>query len=142
MNDDVERYGNGKPVDPAIAAAEAAEDAGEQTPLPHPDQLSLQAEGFLAPICQALFNGSIFTMRPWCPAEKVLLTICFVMGKLVGQSTAGDLTQALRLRKMCRTMFKNGIDASPPIQRLPQPMPQTGQASAAALMAAMKNGHK
>lgn len=83
------------------------------------DALAQQALLYLHPVLQTLLNGVMVSSQGWCPADKMLITLCGAFGTIVGNATAGGgLPAALQLRRMCLDAFTQGMRSV-----VPQPPP-------------------
>jgi hypothetical protein len=86
------------------SAADPAEEAARQDPLVQ------QATDYLRPVVQTLFNGIMLSSAQWCPADKMIATLCHSIGVAIGNATsAGGLPAALKIRHVCQEAFLAGV---------------------------------
>lgn len=95
--------------------------AEEATP-PKLDAQVQQANDYLRPVLQTMFNGVMVSSQAWCPPDKMLASMCYAFGVVVGNTTsAGGLSLALRIRHICQNAFEQGMRSVTP--KLPPPPP-------------------
>ena len=123
----------------ASAVDQQEEPAKVYQPPPGYDPLVQQATTYLQPVLQTMFNGVMLSSSQWCPADKMLVTLCRAFGTVVGSATAaGGLSMALRIRHACLEAFTEGVRSvkpqPPPTAAPPGAFSQMNGTSHASLM--------
>jgi len=72
-------------------------------------QMDTMLSGFLWPVIINTINGILFSWRQ-LPVDMVTQKICFLLGKMIGQTLSqGDLSTLLTARKTCIDQFNAGV---------------------------------
>jgi hypothetical protein len=84
--------------------------------LPSEEQVVTRAVEALRPVLQVMFNGVMVSTQAWgLPPDRMLLTLIRELGCVVGHATsAGGLTNALKIRRLCCQAFEDGVKTVTP----------------------------
>ena len=83
-------------------------------------------EAYMTPIFQCVVRGMLVSLSN-VPPQVVICTVARTMGWLLGGALQGPLTDVLKMRKMIKDEFDNGMKAA---KIMPVPMPQQPTQSA------------
>lgn len=94
---------------------------GSGADLPAHVQAQIRLTAHLRPVVTAMVNGALVMSQAHAPVDRVMVTLCALMGQICGGAASGDLASVLRLRAEMKDCFDKAMNAMPVRDGLPPP---------------------